>query len=82
MYYYCGIQLIELGKESKCGKPGQPVPLNQALIQRVFNRFFGMWDFSYLKARTRDFKAKRGRDSGGKGGGGVAYIRMSFVVYK
>ena len=30
-----------------------------------------MWDSSSLKARTRDFKAKRGQDSGGLGGGGL-----------
>ena len=28
-----------------------------------------MWDFSSSKVRTRDFKAKRGYDSGGRGGG-------------
>ena len=47
--------------------------------------FFGMWDFSYSKTRTQDFKAKRGQDSGGgeRGGGGRrAYIWMSFVVYR
>ena len=84
MYYYSGIQLIELAKESQCGKPGQLVPWNQALRQRVFNRFFGMWDFSYSKARTRHFKVKRGQDSGGgeRGGGRRAYIWMSFVVYR
>ena len=32
MYYYAGIQLIELAKESQRGKPGEPVPCNQALI--------------------------------------------------
>ena len=30
----------------------------------VFNRFFGMRDFSYLKAGIWDFEAKRERDSG------------------
>ena len=64
MYYYSGIHLIELAKESQRGKPGQPVPLNQALIQMVFNRFFRMRKFSYLKAGTRDFKTKRGLGSG------------------
>ena len=64
MYYYSGIQLIELAKESQRGKPGEPVPWNQALIQMVFNRFFGMRKFSYLKAGTQDFKTKRGRGSG------------------
>ena len=29
-----------------------------------------MWNFSYPKARTRDFKAKRGQDLGDGGGGG------------
>ena len=76
MYYYSGIQLIELAKESQRSKPGELAPWNQALIQGVLNRFFGMWDFFYSKARTRDFKAKRGQDSGGGG----AYIWMSFVV--
>ena len=60
MYNYSGIHLIELAKESQRGKPGQPVPLNQALIQMVFNGFFGMRKFSYLKGGTRDFKTKRG----------------------
>ena len=64
MYYYSGIQLIELAKESKRGKPGDPVPWNQALIQMVFYRFFGMREFYYLKAGTRDFKTKRGLVSG------------------
>ena len=64
MYYYSAIQLIELAKESQRGKPGEPVPWNQALIQMVFNRFFGMRKFSYLKAGTQDFKTKRGRGSG------------------
>ena len=45
MYYYSGIQLIELAKESKRGKPEEPVPWNQALIQMVINRFFGMREF-------------------------------------
>ena len=77
MYYYSGIQLIELAKESQCGKPGQLVPWNQALRQRVFNRFFGMWDFSYSKARTRHFKVKRGQDSGGgERGGGEAGLYL------
>ena len=61
--YYSGIQLIELAKESQSGKPGEPVPWNQVLIQMVFTRFFGMRKFSYLKAGTRDFKTKRGRGS-------------------
>ena len=39
-----------------------------------------MRDFSYSKARTRDFTAKRVQDSGGVGVG--AYIWMSFVVYR
>ena len=33
MFYYSGIQLIELAKESQRGKPGELVPWNQALIQ-------------------------------------------------
>ena len=49
MYYYSGILLIELAKESQRDKPGEPVPWNQTLIQMVFNRFFGMRKFSYLK---------------------------------
>ena len=64
MYYYSAIQLIELAKASQRGKPGEPVPWNQALIQMVFNRFFGMQKFSYLKFGTQDFKTKRGRGSG------------------
>ena len=74
MYYYSGIQLIELAKESQHGKPGELVPWNQALIQRVFNRFFGMWEFSSSNARTQDFKAQRGQDSGGGGVGGRLYL--------
>ena len=35
-----------------------------------------MWDSSSLKARTRDFKAKRGQDSGGLGGGGGLYLEV------
>ena len=35
MYYYSGIQLIELAEESQRGKPGELVPWNQALIQGV-----------------------------------------------
>ena len=50
MHYYSGIQSIELAKESQRGKPGEPVPWNQTLIQMVFNSFFGMRKFSYLKA--------------------------------
>ena len=30
-----------------------------------------MRDFSYSKARTRDFTARRAQDSGGVGGGGL-----------
>ena len=44
-----------------------------------------MWNFSYSKARTRDFKAKRGQDlgdGGGGGGEGGACIWMAFVVYR
>ena len=60
MYYFSGIQLIELAKESQRGKPGEPVPWNQSLIQMVFNRFFGMREFSYLKTGTRNLKLKGG----------------------
>ena len=52
MYYYSGIQLIELAKESQCGKPGQLVPWNHALIQRVLNRFF--WDVGFLLLEGQD----------------------------
>ena len=52
MYYYSGIQLIELAKESQRGKPGELVPWNQALIQRVFNRFF--WDVRFLLLEGQD----------------------------
>ena len=52
MYYYSGIQLIELAKESQRGKPGELVPWNQALIQRVFNRVF--WDVGFLLLEGQD----------------------------
>ena len=52
MYYYYGIQLIELAKESQRGKPGELVPWNQALIQRVFNRAF--WDVGFLLLEGQD----------------------------
>jgi len=32
--------------------------------ERVPNRFFGIRDLAYFKARIRDFKEKGGRDSG------------------
>ena len=32
--------------------------------RRVPNRFFGIWDFPYLKLGIKDFKAKSRRDSG------------------
>ena len=52
MYYYSGIQLIELAKESQCGKPGQFVPWNQALVQRVFKNVF--WDVGFLLFEDQD----------------------------
>ena len=42
-----------------------------------------MWNFSYSKARTRDFKAKRGQDlgdgGGGEGGGLVSGCLLLFT---
>ena len=32
--------------------------------RRVTNRFFGIWDFPYLKLGIRGLKAKSGRDAG------------------
>ena len=59
------MQLIELAiKRASAANLASPSLKIRPLIQRVFNRFFGMRDFSYLKVGTRDFEAKRGRDSG------------------
>ena len=65
MYYYSGMQLIELAiKRASAANLASPSLKIRPLIQRVFNRFFGVRDFSYLKAGIWDFEAKRGRDSG------------------
>ena len=33
-------------------------------VSRVPDRFFGIWDLSYLKAGIRDFEGKGTQDSG------------------
>ena len=55
MYYYSGIQLIELAKESQRGKPGELVPWNQDVIQRVVNRFFRDVGFLLLEGHGSGF---------------------------
>ena len=49
--------------------------------RRVPNRFFGIWDFRYLKLGIRDLKAKSGRDSGLKlcAGGGMPKITLGIT---
>ena len=78
MYYYSGIQLIELAKESQRGKPGELVSWNQPLIQRVFNRFFLGCGISLIRRPGLGILKQKGgkiREVG-------AYIWMSFVVYR
>ena len=50
----------------------------------VYNKFFGMRDFPYLRLAIRDFKAKSGRDSGLKvcEGGGVPKITLGITGLK
>ena len=53
---------IEINEESK-KTIFTPARFKQAVQKRVPNRFFGIWDFPYLKLGIKDFKAKSGRDS-------------------
>ena len=48
---------------------------------RVSNKFFGMWDFPYLRLGIRDFKAKSRRDSGLKvcAGGGMPKVTLGIT---
>ena len=52
--------------------------LGNCVPRRVLNRFFGIWDFPYLKLEIRNLKAKSGRDSGLKlcAGGGMQKITL------
>ena len=47
----------------------------------VLNKFFGIWEFPYLKLGIRDFKAKSGQDSGLKvcAGGGLPKITLGIT---
>ena len=40
-----------------------------------------MWNFSYSKARTRDFKAKRGQDLGDGGGGEGGFVSGCLLLF-
>ena len=50
-------------------------------MQMVFNGFFGIRKFSYLKAGTRDFKTKRGRGSGFKNSSVYANETINFQIW-
>ena len=58
-----------------------PPGLHARRHQRVPNRFFGTWDFPYLKLGIWDFKAKSGRDSGLKlrEGGGMPKMTLGIM---
>ena len=65
MYHYSGMELIELAiKRASAANLASRSLRIRPWYRGSLIGFFGMRDFSYLKTGTRDFEAKRGRDSG------------------